>query len=57
MLYANSGNPDQTPLYVASDLGLYCFLCPTKRTLDLYELIVHNIRIRRVLEPEKLKDK
>ena len=52
MLYANSGDPDQTPLYVASDLGLYCFPCPTKRTLDLYGLIFHNIRKRKVQEPE-----
>ena len=33
MLYANSGNPDQTPLYVASDLGLYCFQSPQKGRL------------------------
>ena len=24
-LYANSGDPDQTPRSVASDLGLHCF--------------------------------
>ena len=26
---AYSGDPDQTPRNVASDLGLHCFLCPT----------------------------
>ena len=45
-MYAKSGDPDQTSLSVAS--GLW----PTKRTLDLYGLIFHNIKVRKVQEPE-----
>ena len=37
-MQANSGDPDQTPHSVASDLGLHCCLCPTKRTLGMYGL-------------------
>ena len=36
-MQANSGDPDQTPHSVASDLGHIC-LCPTKRTLGIYGL-------------------
>ena len=25
MVFANNGDPDQTPHFVASDLGLHCF--------------------------------
>ena len=46
IMYAKSGDPDQTSLSVAS--GLW----PTKRTLDLYGLIFHNIKVRKVQEPE-----
>ena len=27
-LFANSGDPDQTPLFAASDLGLHCLQFP-----------------------------
>ena len=38
-MQANSGDPDQMPHSVASDLGLhYNCLCPTKRTLIIYGL-------------------
>ena len=33
---AISGDPDQTPCSMASDLGMHCLpKCPTKRMLDL----------------------
>ena len=32
------GDTGQTPRSVASDLGLHCLLCPTKRALGLYGL-------------------
>ena len=51
-MYAKSGDPDQTPLSVASGLGLYCFSMAHKRTLDLHGLIFHNIKISKVQEPE-----
>ena len=37
VLWANSENPDQSPHFVASDLGLHCMPlnCPTKRTLGI----------------------
>ena len=38
ILHANSGDPDQTPRSVASDLGLYWLLMSQKRTLGLYVL-------------------
>ena len=49
MLYAKSGDHDQTSFYVASVLFFYV---PQKRTLDLYGLIFHDISIRKVQEPE-----
>ena len=38
MLPANSREPGQTLYSAASDLVYTVFLCPTKRTLDLYGL-------------------
>ena len=43
---ANSGDADQTPRSVASDLGLHCCLCPIKRTLGLYGLTARQIQLR-----------
>ena len=37
-LYANSGEPGQTPRFAASDLVLHCWPMSHKRTLGLYEL-------------------
>ena len=31
MLYAISADPDQTSLYVASDMGMYCFSMSHKK--------------------------
>ena len=38
IMQANSGDPDQTPHFVASDLGLHYLPYPTKRTLVIYGL-------------------
>ena len=41
----NSGDPDQTPRFAASDLGPHCLLTvhmSHKRTLGLYGLILAN---------------
>ena len=38
--YANSGDPDQTPRSVASDLGHHCCLCLTERTPGLNGLMI-----------------
>ena len=37
-MQAYSGDPDQTPHSVASDLGLHYCLCPTIRMLGIYGL-------------------
>ena len=37
-MQANSGDSDQMPHFVASDLGLHYLLCPAKRTLGIYGL-------------------
>ena len=37
IMQANSGDPDQMPHFVASDLGLPC-QCPTKRMICIYGL-------------------
>ena len=37
---ANSGDPDQTSLYVASDLGLYCL--PMSHKKDARLIWVHS---------------
>ena len=37
-MQANSGDPDQTPHSVPSDLGLRCLPMSTKRTLGIYGL-------------------
>ena len=34
-LNANSVDPDQTPRFAVSDLGLHCFQCPFDGTLGL----------------------
>ena len=49
-----SGDPDQTPHSVASDLGLHICLCPKKRTLGIYGLkcnyFAYLIRVAEILE-------
>ena len=37
-MLANSGDPDQTPQIVASDLGLHYLPVPQKRMLGIYGL-------------------
>ena len=37
-MFANSGEPEQTPRFAASDLVLHCLLMSHKRTLGLYGL-------------------
>ena len=37
-MQANSGDPDQSPHSVASDLGLHCLPISHKRTLGIYGL-------------------
>ena len=40
---SNSEDPDQTPQYVVSDLGLHCLPMSVKRTLCLYGLSNSNL--------------
>ena len=37
-MQANNGNPDQTPHFVVSDLGLHYLPMTKKRTLGMYGL-------------------
>ena len=47
-LFANSGDPDQTPRSAASDLGLHCLLITCLGVLDYKGLkrvlLSHNIK-------------
>ena len=38
ILYANSGDPDQTSHFAASDLGLHCLRMPHKKDAGLFGL-------------------
>ena len=53
-MQANSGDPDQTPHFVASDLGLHYLPYPTKRTLVIYGLksnyFAYLIRVAEIWE-------
>ena len=40
ILISNSGEPDQTPRFVASDLVLHCLPSSHKKDLDLYGLMI-----------------
>ena len=40
LLYANSGEPDQTPRFAASDLVLHCLPMFHKRTQGIYGLTI-----------------
>ena len=46
---ANSGDPDQTPLFAASDLGLYCLPMSHKKDARLIMVNTvqnHNVKIQ-----------
>ena len=53
-MQANSGDPDQTPHFVTSDLGLHYLLMSHKRTLGIYGLkynyLAYLIRVAEILE-------
>ena len=53
-MQANSGDPDQTPHSVASDLGLHYLPMSHKKTLGIYGLkcnfFAYLIRVAEILE-------
>ena len=51
----NSGDPDQTPHYLTSDLGLRCLPMSHKKTLGLYGLIDIAMKIYSILMHESVR--